>query len=84
MFGIICAAVFLTFMGNRKASRKDMMVSIVVVVIYALYTNEKNIDIYAHVGGAIVGGILAFALNIKRWEKFRENKLLAVILTLSM
>ena len=33
------------------------------------------------------GGILAFALNIKRWEKFRENKfckLLAVILTLSM
>ena len=64
-----------------------MMVSIVVVVIYALYTNEKNIDIYAHVGGAIVGGILAFALNIKRWEKFRENKfckLLAVILTLSM
>ena len=87
VFGIICAAVFLTFMGNRKASRKDMMVSIVVVVIYALYTNEKNIDIYAHVGGAIVGGILAFALNIKRWEKFRENKfckLLAVILTLSM
>ena len=47
VFGIICAAVFLTFMGNRKASRKDMMVSIVVVVIYALYTNEKNIDIYA-------------------------------------
>lgn len=34
-----------------------------------------------------MGGILAFALNIKRWEKFRENKfckLLAVILTLSM
>ena len=44
VFGIICAAVFLTFMGNRKASRKDMMVSIVVVVIYALYTNEKKIS----------------------------------------
>ncbi len=84
VFGVMCAAVFLSFMGSKKASRRDMIIAIVLVVVYAIYTYEENIDIYAHIGGAIVGGILAFALNIKRWEKFRENKfckVLAIMLT---
>lgn len=85
VFGVMCAAVFLSVMGSRKASRRDMTIAIVLVVIYAAYTYEKNVDIYAHIGGAVVGGILAFALNVRKWEKFRENrffKVLAIVLTL--
>ena len=55
-------------MGSKKASRRDMTIAIVFVVIYAIYTYEENIDIYAHIGGAVVGGILAFALNVRKWE----------------
>ena len=43
------------------------------------------VDIYGHIGGAIVGGILAFALNVKRWQGFIENqfcKILAIIATI--
>lgn len=85
VFGVMCAAVFLSVMGNKKASRRDMTIAIVLVVIYAVYTYEKNVDIFAHIGGAVVGGVLAFALNIKRWERFRENKfckVFAIMLTL--
>ena len=42
-------------------------------------------DIYGHIGGAIVGGILAFALNVKKWQGFIENqfcKILAIIATI--
>ncbi len=84
VFGVMCAAVFLSVMGSKKASRRDMIIAIVLVVIYAIYTYEENIDIYAHIGGAVVGGILAFALNVRKWERFRENKffkVLAIMLT---
>lgn len=84
VFGVMCAAVFLSVMGSKKASRRDMTIAIVLVVIYAIYTYEENIDIYAHIGGAVVGGILAFALNVRKWERFRENKffkVLAIMLT---
>ena len=41
-------------------------------------------NIYAHIGGAIAGGVFAFALNVKKWERFRENrffKVFAIMLT---
>ena len=85
VFGIMCAAVFLRIMGQKNAERKDMIIAIALVVGYALYSAGGNVDIYGHIGGAIVGGILAFALNVKKWQGFIENqfcKILAIIATI--
>lgn len=84
VFGIICAELFLTFIGTNKPNRKTLIITIVLVIIYAIYTNEENVNIYAHIGGAIAGGVFAFALNVKKWERFRENrffKVFAIMLT---
>lgn len=84
-FGIICAAVFLQIMGRKNAERKDMIIAIALVIGYAIYSAGGNVDIYGHIGGAIVGGILAFALNVKKWQGFIENqfcKILAIIATI--
>ena len=84
VFGIICAAVFLQIMGRKNAERKDMIIAIALVIGYAIYSAGGNVDIYGHIGGAIVGGILAFALNVKKWRGFIENqfcKILAIIAT---
>ncbi len=84
VFGIMCAAVFLRIMGRKNAERKDMVIAIALVIGYALYSAGGNVDIYGHIGGAIVGGILAFALNVKKWQGFIENqfcKILAIIAT---
>ena len=85
VFGIMCAAVFLRIMGQKNAERKDMIIAIALVIGYALYSAGGNVDIYGHIGGAIVGGILAFALNVKKWQGFTENqfcKILAIIATI--
>lgn len=85
VFGIMCAAVFLRIMGRKNAERKDMVIAIALVIGYALYSAGGNVDIYGHIGGAIVGGILAFALNVKKWQDFTENqfcKILAVLATI--
>lgn len=84
VFGIMCAAVFLRIMGRKNAERKDMIIAIALVIGYAIYSAGGNVDIYGHIGGAIVGGILAFALNVKKWQGFIENqfcKILAIIAT---
>lgn len=84
VFGIICAAVFLQIMGRKNAERKDMIIAIALVIGYAIYSAGGNVDIYGHIGGAIVGGILAFALNVKKWQGFIENqfcKILAILAT---
>lgn len=85
VFGIMCAAVFLRIMGRKNAERKDMIIAIALVIGYAFYSAGGNVDIYGHIGGAIIGGILAFALNVKKWQGFIENqlcKILAILVTI--
>lgn len=84
VFGIMCAAVFLRIMGRKNAERRDMIIAIALVIGYAIHSAGGNVDIYGHIGGAIVGGILAFALNVKKWQGFIENqfcKILAILAT---
>ena len=64
VFGIICAAVFLQIMGRKNAERKDMIIAIALVIGYAIYSAGGNVDIYGHIGGAIVGGILAIIATV--------------------
>lgn len=85
VFGILCAALLLTIMRKDKVSRKNMFLAIGFVVVYAWITSGANIDIYGHIGGAVIGGILTFLLNIKKWEFFKENqycRMLAIFGTL--
>ena len=84
VFGFICAGAFIQFKGEGKAKKKDMYGAIILVVVYAIFTMKENVDIYAHVGGAIIGGVLSFLLNIKKWEGFKENrfvKYLGILMT---
>lgn len=79
VFGIMCAAVFLRIMGRKNAERKDMIIAIALVIGYAIYSAGSNVDIYGHIGGAIVGGILAFVLNVKKWQDFIENQFCKIV-----
>lgn len=85
VFGIICAYMFVDRMKEGMAKRKDMIGSIVIVVIFALISMQANVDIYGHIFGAIIGGVLAFVLNVKKWENYKEDtfkKLVGIILCL--
>lgn len=84
VFGIMCASIFLDIKGSGKTKRSDMFVAIGLIVIYALISMSAHVDIYGHIGGAIIGGILTFALNVNKWEGFKENlyaKLIGILIT---
>lgn len=85
VFGIMCASLFLTIKGSRNAKKRDAVVAIVLVVIYAIISNGANVDIFGHVGGGIAGGILALILSINKWEDFHEttaNKIAGIIIAI--
>lgn len=85
VFGMICAGALLSVKGEGKLFGVDVGKAIVLVVIYALLTMGGNIDVYGHIGGAIFGGIIAFSLQVKKWEKFEETsflKAIAILITL--
>lgn len=87
VFGMMCAMVFLSVKGEHKAEQKHILTALVLVVIYALFSMEGNVDIYGHIGGAIIGGILTFVVSIKKWENFQEKtyeKLIGIIVTLAL
>ncbi|MDD6327302.1 MAG: rhomboid family intramembrane serine protease [Eubacteriales bacterium] len=87
VFGMTCAMVFLTVKGEKKAEQKHVLTALVLVVIFALLSRDGNVDIYGHIGGAIIGGILTFVVNIKKWENFEEKtyeKLIGIIVTLAL
>lgn len=83
VFGIICAYLFVDKLKDGAAKRSDMLTAIVFMVIFALLSMRGNVDIYGHIFGAVIGGVLAFCLNVKKWENYREDsfkKLVGIIL----
>lgn len=79
VFGVMCAYIFVDKMRNGKAKQSDMISSIALVVVYAVISMRGNVDIYGHIFGAIIGGICAFALNVKKWEDYHESKFMTVV-----
>ncbi|MGN0317781.1 MAG: rhomboid family intramembrane serine protease [Lachnospira sp.] len=73
VFGVMCASLFLTIKGRRNAKKRDAVMAIVLIVVYALISNGANVDIFGHIGGGIAGGILALILSINKWEDFEET-----------
>ena len=79
VFGMLCAMLFCSAMADKKFSLNELVTIIVLVIINVVYSSGKNVDNLAHVFGAVVGGILAFLLNIKKWNGFLENKFLHIV-----
>lgn len=79
VFGIICAFMFIDKMSDGKAKRSDLFASIAFVVVFAIISMSANVDIYGHIFGAIIGGIAAFLLNVKKWEDYKENNFMKYV-----
>ncbi|MGN0368370.1 MAG: rhomboid family intramembrane serine protease [Wujia sp.] len=73
IFGMIVAACFLMFKRRSQDVKKTALYSVIFVVIYAIITYSQNIDLLAHIGGAVVGGIVALLLSINKWEDYKET-----------
>ena len=62
IFGVMCATLFTNFSSKTDSNKTTVIVSIALIVVYALISNGANVDILGHLGGGIAGGILIFIL----------------------
>ena len=73
------------FSSKTDSNKTTVIVSIALIVVYALISNGANVDILGHLGGGIAGGILVFILYHDSLDDAFSgtiSTLLAVILTL--
>ena len=85
IFGVMCATLFTNFSSKTDSNKTTVIVSIALIVVYALISNGANVDILGHLGGGIAGGILVFILyhdSLDGAFSGTVSTLLAVILTL--
>ena len=81
----MCATLFTNFSSKTDSNKTTVIVSIALIVVYALISNGANVDILGHLGGGIAGGILVFILyhdSLDGAFSGTVSTLLAVILTL--
>lgn len=81
VFGIMCASMYFTFKSSRDDGKSGMLVSIILVVVYAVISNGAQVDIWSHIGGAIVGGVLAYLLGKGSGYENSGTKFVAVVCT---
>ena len=77
--------LFTNFSSKTDSNKTTVIVSIALIVVYALISNGANVDILGHLGGGIAGGILVFILYHDSLDDAFSgtiSTLLAVILTL--
>lgn len=85
IFGIMCATLFTNFSSKTDSNKTTVIISIALIVVYALISNGANVDILGHLGGGIAGGILIFILYHDSFDNAFENTfstILAIILTI--
>lgn len=78
VFGIMCASMYYTFKSSQDDGKSGMMISIILVVIYAVISNRAQVDIFSHIGGAIAGGVLAFWVSKIRDVEGNGTNLIAI------
>ena len=84
IFGVMCATLFTNISSKTDSGKTTVIVSIALIVVYALISNGANVDILGHLGGGIAGGILIFLLYHDRFDDAFESTIatiLAIILT---
>ena len=85
IFGVMCATLFTNFSSKTDSNKTTVIVSIALIVIYALISNGANVDILGHLGGGIAGGILIFILyhdNLDDVFESTVSTIIAIILTI--
>ena len=86
IFGVMCATLFTFIMRNKENRKRDAIIAIAIIVVYAVASNSANVDIWGHIGGGITGGLLALLLVTKKHRIFEEHffsKLIAIIITVA-
>ena len=51
IFGVMCATLFTNFSSKTDSNKTTVIVSIALIVVYALISNGANVDILGHLGG---------------------------------
>ena len=84
IFGVMCATLFTNFSSKTDSNKTTVIVSIALIVVYALISNGANVDILGHLGGGIAGGILVFILYHDSLDDAFESTvstIIAIVLT---
>lgn len=84
IFGVMCATLFTNFSSKTDSNKTTVIVSIALIVVYALISNGANVDILGHLGGGITGGILIFILYHDYLDDAFESTvstIIAIVLT---
>lgn len=84
IFGVMCATLFTNFSSKTDSNKTTVIVSIALIVVYALISNGANVDILGHLGGGIAGGILIFILYHDYLDDAFESTvstIIAIVLT---
>lgn len=85
IFGVMCATLFTNFSSKTDSNKTTVIVSIALIVVYALISNGANVDILGHLGGGIAGGILIFILyhdNLDDAFESTVSTIIAIVLTI--
>lgn len=84
IFGVMCATLFTNFSSKTDSNKTTVIVSIALIIVYALISNGANVDILGHLGGGIAGGILVFILYHDYLDDAFESTvstIIAIVLT---
>lgn len=87
VYGIMAASFIVMYRKDGKTRPKDLLKALGFVVFYVVISIEDNVDSWAHLGGGVMGAVLAFVLTIRKWESFMENeffKLVGILFTISL
>lgn len=85
VYGLFCACIFLSLLKKRGSEKKTALYAIVFAILYAALSFQTGVDIWSHVGGAFIGGVITLILSIPKWENLKENhffRILAIIITI--
>lgn len=79
VFGVIAALLIADALQNRSLRLFDIAWAVALIVINLIASSGDNIDSWAHVIGAVTGGVMGLIIGIRKWQGYRENKFFKVL-----
>lgn len=87
IFGVAAAVVIANVLQKRNLKRFDIMWAVGIIVVDLVISSGENIDSWAHIFGAVAGGLMGLVIGVRKWQGYRENmffKILAVMITVCL
>lgn len=87
IFGVAAAVVIADVLQKRNLKRFDIMWAVGIIVADLVISSGENIDSWAHIFGAVAGGLMGLVIGVRKWQGYRENmffKILAVMITVCL